>query len=123
MCSTCSTNRFDIERLRIGDVVAKVFEAVEGPHDLLGLGFEFNQQRLSFTSVAVADDVVAVRQNFQRRDPRQRDAGEVALFDLPDDLLVARDLNDAVSVPVAMSVLPFGILTAAKHLLPNASMP
>ncbi len=51
--------------------------------------------------MAVADDVVAIREHFQGGNPGEGDAGQVLLVQLPYDLFVGRDFQDAVAVACA----------------------
>lgn len=48
--------------------------------------------------MAVADDVVTVRQNLERGYPGERDAGQVILLKLPDDLLLRGDFQNTVAI-------------------------
>ena len=68
---------------------------MELPWDLLGLG-DFKDLRVVFSSVAVANDAVAVGEFLQAGHPAEVDVGSGNLiFDFPDHLALGRDLDDA----------------------------
>lgn len=54
------TGVLHIQDLRVRNAVAELGVLVELPDDFLRLRIEFHEQRLAFTRVTVADDVVAV---------------------------------------------------------------
>ena len=105
MAHSCDLNQsasavtLDVEQLRVGDRVAERRELVKRPDHSFCLRLDFDQQRLTRASMAIADHVVAIGDNLQRGDPGQGDARKIALLDLPDDLLVRSHLKDRMSIP------------------------
>lgn len=83
---------------RIGDVVTEVLKGIELPYDLFGFRFDLDEDGLVGAGVAVADEVVAVREELEGGDPGEGDSREVFLGDFPDDLLGRVDLEDRVAV-------------------------
>src|SRR3954466_13476847 len=79
---------------------------VQLPDDLLALGLQFDEQRLVFAGVAIADDVVAVGKDLERGNPGEDDAPQVLLVNLPDDLLLGRHYQNAVAVAGADERVP-----------------
>ena len=74
---------------------------IEGPDDFLRLGFDFNEEWVSRSGMAIADDIVAIGQDFQCGDPGQAYVRKVVLVQLPDDLFLWSHLNDTVTIACA----------------------
>src|SRR4051812_23620768 len=68
-----------VEDFGVGDRVAPAVELVEGPDDALRGRVDLHEQGLALAGVAVADHVVAVRQDLDGRHPRQHDVRQVLL--------------------------------------------
>src|SRR6266542_2801287 len=85
------------QRLRRHQVVAEIREILERPDDLL-VARDFDELRVFRARVRVAEDQIAVRQQFERRHPRERDARQFFLINAPDDLARGRHLEYAVVV-------------------------
>src|SRR6266700_359413 len=85
------------QHLSRGEAVAEMLEVLEGPDDFLVAG-DFDELRDFRTGVAVAEDDVAVGENFQGSHPGERDAGKLIVLDAPDGLAFGGDLEDAVAV-------------------------
>ena len=86
---------FFIEHLPTGETIADEIPFLELPWDLLGLG-DFKDLRVVFSSVAVANDAVAVGEFLQTGHPAEVDVGSGNLiFDFPNHLAIGRYLDDA----------------------------
>src|SRR5262249_39818644 len=83
-----------------GQAIAESLKIAKRPGNFL-FTRNFDELRVTFAGVRIADDYISAGKNLKGCDPGERNAWKLVLLDAPDNFAFGRDLDHSVPVTAA----------------------